>query len=173
MNININGIIGDFVEDIDDNVLNSEALNKKLAELSDTKEAVLVRINSPGGSVFEGFSMFNALKAIPNPVTTEINGMAASIASLIALAGNTVNMSQVSMFMIHRASNTVMGNQKELEKQADILKSIDDTLINVYAEKSSIGTGEIEAMLSEETWLTSEDALAMGFVDEIINKVSK
>ena len=171
MNIVISGTIGDFSED-PNNILTASALTKALEGVS-KDEKIIVNINSPGGSVFEGFGMYNALKAISNEVETQINGMAFSIASLIALAGDKIQMSEVSMFMIHQASGMAKGTAEEMAKQHAVLKSIDETLVSVYSERSSIERGEVVALMQKETFYTSAEAKKAGFVDEIINKLDK
>ncbi len=164
-NIRIDGIIGDWGLTAEDFLFRLEAL-----ELSDDDD-LEVSINSVGGSVIEGFAIYNILKSLPNKVTTRIEGMAASIATLIALAGSKVHMSEVGIFMIHRASTFVEGDREELEKQQKILSNIDTTLINVYMAKTGLAKKEVETMVDAETWMTSAEAKKLGFVDKIINKV--
>ena len=129
-------------------------------------------INSPGGSVFEGFSIFNQLKALKNPINVKIES-ALSIAALIAMAGDTVQMNEVGLFMIHNASTFAQGNKEDLESQAMALRAIDETLAQVFTQKTGKTADEITEMLEAETFLTSNEALKSGFVDEIINKIDK
>lgn len=159
--LRLDGIIGDFLNTAEDFAYRLEELN-----LSSDDELIL-KINSPGGSVFDGFSMFNQIKALDNKVSIRIEGLAASIASLIALAGDHVSMTEVGSFMIHRASTMAAGNTDDLESVADSLKQIDETLVNVYVTKTGLETSEIEEMMDKETWMSPETAKKKGFIDEV------
>ena len=168
--IRISGAIGEFSEE--GSVNTKIDLDAAIANIADTEE-IIVKINSPGGSVFEGMGMYNSLKSAPNPITTVNEGLAASIASLILLAGDKgkVKMSSVGLFMAHFASTVVMGNSEDLEKQADSLKGVDQTLINVYQERTGLSEDEIRGLMDQEKFLTAEEALEKGFIDEIVNTV--
>lgn len=130
-------------------------------------DRITVRINSPGGSITEGMAIFNALARRRN-VTTEIDGLAASIASVIALAGSPVRMAEGAMFMIHNASLGMEGDPDELRKGADTLEKFQDIITAVYARKTGIDSAKLGQWMSSETWLTAEEALAAGFVDEVV-----
>ncbi|MCK5610915.1 Clp protease ClpP, partial [Candidatus Pacearchaeota archaeon] len=117
--IRLDGIIGDWGN-------TSEEFNFNLDELDlQADDELLVKINSVGGSVIEGWGIYNRLVSLENKVTTRGEGIVASIASLILMAGNTIEMSEVGALMIHRASNHVQGNAEDLEKAAEVLKTID------------------------------------------------
>ena len=135
------------------------------------KDTLRVVINSEGGSVFDGFDIYNQLKALPNEIVTEVRGIAASIASLIMLAGNRVEMSEASLVMIHRAMTMAMGNAEEIEKQISILNKIDSILVDVYAAKTGLPTSDVEDLLSEETWFTGEEAVEAGLANNLIHLV--
>ena len=163
--IRIDGPIGMFMND-------SESFNFELNNLGlGEDEELVVIINSPGGSVIEGWGIYNRLKSLDNKVVTRVEGLAASIASLIALAGDEVKMSEVGSIMIHRASTMADGNQKDLEKQIETLKTIDETLITVYQAKTGESREQVEEWMDDEKWFTADEAIEIGFVDEIINKV--
>jgi ATP-dependent protease ClpP protease subunit len=150
----------------------SEMFQMNLNELDlKDEDRLTVVINSPGGSVIEGWGIYNQLKSLNNPVDVRIEGLAASIASLIALAGDTVKMSEVGSFMIHRASTQIEGNQEDLKKSVETLNTIDETLINVYMAATNESREVVEEWMDQEKWFTPEKALEVGFVDEIINKV--
>lgn len=163
--IRIDGAIGDFGN-------TAEEFQARLSELalSDSDDLKVI-INSVGGSVFEGFNIYNSLKTLPNKVTVKIEGLAASIATLIALAGDTVQMSEVSMFMIHNASTFVQGNKEDLEKQMETLETIDNTLKTVYASKTGEKPKVIAEWMKETKWFDSKEAKRIGFVDEIVDKI--
>lgn len=126
-----------------------------------------LHINSPGGSVFDGQAIYNALKRHPANVTTYVDGLAASIASVIALAGDKVVMASNSLFMIHNPWGYAAGNSEEMRKYADLLDKVRDTIVNVYKEKCTLSDVEIIAAMDAETWMSAEEALAFGFIDEI------
>lgn len=149
----------------------SEDLQLRLDELQLGNEELNLIINSPGGSVIEGFAIYNKLKALPNKITVKVEGLAASIATLIALAADKVEMSEVSLWMVHRASTLVQGNKEELAKQIEVLETIDNTLVTVYAEKTGMERKEIENIISKETFYDSQQALDAGFIDEIVDRV--
>ena len=163
--IRIDGPVGMFMTDSESFAFELQNLNLQ------ENETLEVVINSPGGSVIEGWGIYNQLKSLNNKVVTKVEGLAASIASLIALAGDEVHISEVGSIMIHRASTFAEGNQKDLEKQIETLKTIDETLITVYQAKSGENREQVEEWLDEEKWFTADEAVEIGFADEIINKV--
>lgn len=126
-----------------------------------------LHINSPGGSVFDGVAIHNALLRHPAKVTTFIDGLAASIASVIALAGDRVVMASNALFMIHNPWGGVQGDASEMRKMAEVLDKITITLVNTYEESSSLSRDEILAAMDAETWYTADEALAAGFIDEV------
>jgi len=137
----------------------------KLGETADLD----VRINSVGGSVFEGIQIYNRLKLHKGKVDVTVEGLAASMASVIAMAGDNVRMMQASLFMIHNPATGVFGNQEDLRRVAETLDKIKDILLDAYDSKSSLTRDELSAMMDDETWLTPTDALASGFIDEILS----
>lgn len=136
------------------------------------EDTVRVIINSEGGSVFDGFDIYNQLKALDNKIITEVRGMAASIASLIMLAGNEIELSQASTVMIHRAMTMAMGNSEDIEKQVKVLNTIDDVLVTIYAARTGMDREEVENLLSEETWFTAEEAIEAKLADKVIHKAA-
>jgi len=124
---------------------------------------ISVRINSPGGSVFEGYGMYNNLKRHKGKVTTYNDGLAASAASVVFLAGEERVMTSLSMVMIHEASTIVWGNADDLLKTADLLDKINSQLADVYAEISGVDKAEILQMMEDETWLDLDTSKALKF----------
>jgi len=163
--IRIDGFIGDVGNTTEEFALRMEEKGIK------PDDDITVAINSFGGSVFDGWSIYNLLKNHKGEVTTRIDGVAASIASVIALAGDKIHMSEISSFMIHKASIFVEGNSDDLEVQKDVLDKIDATLIMLYSAKTGKKADEVEELIKNETWFSSEEALNAGFVDEIVNKI--
>lgn len=123
----------------------------------------IVRINSPGGSVWEGVAIYNALRRYPGGVDVVIDSVAASIASVIALAGETRTSAKGSMWMIHRAMTFAFGNQEEVRKALAMLETGDKTIISIYSDAMKSKTpDEISALMSAETWFTADEAVAIG-----------
>lgn len=126
-----------------------------------------LHLNSPGGSVFDGVAIHNALVRHPANVTTFIDGLAASIASVIALAGSRVVMAANALFMIHNPWGAIRGTAADMRQYADTLDKIRDTLVVTYQERTGMSVEDLIAALDAETWFTAEEALAAGFIDEI------
>ncbi|HKH66419.1 MAG TPA: head maturation protease, ClpP-related [Reyranella sp.] len=133
-----------------------------------TAPKITVRINSPGGDVFDGLAMFNTLKAHPAKIETVVDGLAASAASFIMLAGDTVSMNENSIAMIHSAWALGIGNAVDLRELAATLDKVDGQLANMYAKKSGKDLEEINAAMAAETWFTAEEAKTFGLVDSVI-----
>lgn len=143
-----------------------------IAELNAVESLKIdMHINSPGGNVFDGAAIYNAIKRHPATVTTYIDGLAASIASVIALAGKKVYMAENAVYMMHNPWGLVMGNAEDMRKQADVLDKVRDTMLGAYVSKSGKTQDEVKALLDAETWMNSDEALASGFVDEISGKM--
>lgn len=134
-----------------------------------TASEIVLRINSSGGDVFDGFAIHNLLRDHDAKVRTVIDGLAASIASIIALAGDTVEIHETAAFMIHDPWGVGIGNAEELRQLADVLdKTIAGPMANVYAKKSAKEMEEIRDLMSSETWYTGEEAVEAGFADVLI-----
>ena len=140
--------------------------------LSAIESAVLdVEINSPGGDVFAGLAIYNMLRSSGKTINMRVMGVAASAASLIAMAGDTIAMPSNTFMMIHNPYWGVRGNAAELRDSADALEKIQASLTATYVAKTGIDTAEMEAMLSKDTWLTADECLKMGFCTEVIDPV--
>ena len=124
-------------------------------------------INSPGGAVFAGFAIHNALRRHQAQVHTHIDGLAASIASVIALAGDIVTMGDNAMFMIHDPWSLAIGNAADMRKMADTLDRVKEATLNTYEGRSNLTREELATAMSEETWYTAQEAVAAGFVDDV------
>ncbi|MEU3851728.1 head maturation protease, ClpP-related [Streptomyces sp. NPDC029554] len=133
-----------------------------------TAPRMRVRINSPGGSVFEGIAIANALRAHPASVTVQVDSVAASIASVIAMAGDRIEMAPNSMMMIHDASGVCLGNAQDMEEMAELLDLISDNIADAYAQRAGGTRDEWRARMRAETWFLPEDAVDNGLADEAI-----
>jgi ATP-dependent Clp protease protease subunit len=129
--------------------------------------AIDLHINSPGGSVFDGQAIYNALRRHKAEVTTYIDGLAASIASVVALAGDRVVMPSNAMMMIHNPWGMAIGYAGDMRSMADTLDKVRETILNVYDEHSTKTRDELSAAMDAETELTAADALDYGFIDEV------
>jgi ATP-dependent Clp endopeptidase proteolytic subunit ClpP len=134
---------------------------------------ITVRINSPGGSVFDGIAILNALRGHPAQITTVVDSLAASIASVIAMGGDKVVMNKNSTMMVHNAWDIVAGNADELQKAADTLRSFSSNLASVYAEKAGGTVEDWQAVMDAETWYTADEAVAAGLADEVVSQPDK
>ncbi|HUX15407.1 MAG TPA: head maturation protease, ClpP-related [Phycisphaerae bacterium] len=130
-------------------------------------KAIVLNINSPGGDVFEGVAIYNALRRRKATITVNIDGMALSIASLIAMAGDEIHMAENAMIMIHDPWAISIGSAEELRDSADRLEKIAGTLVRTYAARSGQDPAAIAEMMAAETWLDAEDALAAGLATKI------
>lgn len=129
-----------------------------------TAAQIDLHINSYGGNVFDGMAIHNALRRHPANVTTYIDGVAASIASIVALAGDEIIMPSNAMLMIHNPVGSVYwGSEQEMRQMADSLHQIKEAMLNVYDENSTKGRAELAAAMDAETWLTAADAIEYGF----------
>tara|TARA_B110000858_G_scaffold45981_1_gene52736 strand:- start:712 stop:1989 length:1278 start_codon:yes stop_codon:yes gene_type:complete len=128
-------------------------------------ENILLRINSPGGSVIDGLSIHDAIKRMPQNVTAQIEGLAASIASIIALGADQVTMSENSLFMIHNVWGGETGGAKDMRKAADLMDKMGDRLVNIYVGKTGLDESTIRNWMDEETWFTADEALDAGFIN--------
>lgn len=138
-----------------------------IAELEGvTSPNLRVRINSPGGSVFEGIAIANALRAHPANVTVQVDSLAASIASVIAMAGDTIVMAPNSMLMIHDASGMCMGDASDMEQMAAVLDTISDNIAGAYAARAGGTVEDWRAAMRAESWYKAQDAVDAGLADE-------
>jgi len=141
-------------------------------ELSAIKApAIDLHINSPGGEVFEGIAIYNLIKQHPAEVTTYIDGLAASIASVVALAGDTIYMAENALFMVHNPWGCECGDSADMRKMADRLDVIRDSIAKAYISKTDKTEDEINALIDEETWMDADEALELGFIDEVTEKM--
>ena len=137
-------------------------------ELTAGSGDVTVWINSPGGDCVAAAQIYNMLKEYKGNVTVKIDGIAASAASVIAMAGSTVLMSPVSMLMIHNPMTVAMGNVDEMQKAIEMLDSVKDSIINAYELKTGMSRAKISHLMDAETWMDAYKAVELGFADDIL-----
>jgi len=135
------------------------------------KKSKLIKLtlNSPGGSFPDGMAIYNMIGSIRNQVEIEVVGLAASIASIIALAGKKLTIANGAYYMIHKPYAIADGNADDFRKAADVLDKMDNNLAEIYARKTGKDIKEIHELMDAETWMTAEEAVDMGFADEVVD----
>ena len=132
-------------------------------------EDVTVIINSGGGDVVSGQEIYSILKGVKNHVTVDVQSMAASAASMIAMAGDTVRMSPVSLLMIHNASTCTSGDYRDMQHTAEVLQTVNAAIMEAYSRKTNLTYDELKDMMDRETWLTANQCVEKGFADELLD----
>ena len=138
------------------------------SELNAGSGPVTVWLNSPGGDVVAAARIYNMLLDYPGTVTVNIDGIAASAASVIAMAASNVAMSPVSMLMIHNPATLAMGDKTELSRALDMLESVKDSIINAYQLKTGLSRAKLSKLMDAETWMDATAAIELGFADELL-----
>jgi len=133
-----------------------------------TAPKIRLRVNSPGGSVFEGLAVANALRSHPSEVTVQVDGIAASIASVIAMAADRVVVQPQAMLMLHDAAGVCLGNAQDMIEMASLLDKISDNIAGAYAEKAGGTAEDWRQVMVKETWYTAEEAVEAGLADELL-----
>lgn len=150
--------------------ISAEMVAKDLqAFKKDKPRNINVRVNSPGGSVFSGIAIENVLRQFPANITMHIDGIAASAASLIAMAGDTIKMADTAVFMIHKPYTGTAGDADELRKTADLLDLIQGSITTSYRRRTGLAKDALNQMVNNETWFNAEEALESKFIDEIVD----
>ncbi|WP_436952038.1 head maturation protease, ClpP-related [Staphylococcus shinii] len=162
-------IYGDIVSSKwDETDVTAVDFKNELNQLGDVSE-IDVHINSAGGNVFEGHAIYNMLKMHKAKVNIYVDALAASIASVIAMSGDTIFMHKNSFMMIHNSWIMTLGNSKDLRQTADLLDKTDQSSNNAYLDKATnLSEAELKQLLEAETWLTADEALEKGLADEIL-----
>ena len=138
------------------------------ADLFAEKGDITIWLNSPGGDCFAASQIYAMLMDYPHNVTIKIDGIAASAASVIAMAGSTTMMAPTAMMMIHNPWTFAMGDTEEMEKAIDVLSEVKESIINAYEIKTSLSRVKISHMMDDETWMNANKALELGFIDSIL-----
>lgn len=138
------------------------------AELKQHTGDVTVWINSPGGDVFAAAQIYTMLRNHPGKITVKIHGIAASAASVVAMAGDTTLISPVGMLMIHNPSTMAAGEKKDMEQAITVLEEVKESILNAYVAKTGLSRNRLAKMMDAETWLNANEAMRLGFVDGIL-----
>jgi ATP-dependent Clp protease, protease subunit len=134
-----------------------------------TIESIVVHINSPGGYAFDGTAIHNILRQQNVPVTVIVEGLAASAAFTVAMAGDAIQACDGAMMMLHNAWSFAIGDAKEMRKQADLLDKLSGTMCDLYAKRSGLSSEEVQLMMDNETWLNPQDCVDKGFATAILS----
>ena len=142
-------------------------------ELMSGSGNITVWINSPGGDCVAAAQIYNMLMDYKDDVTVKIDGIAASAASVIAMAGTKVLVSPVSMLMIHNPMTAAFGNSDEMQKAIEMLSSVKDSIINAYEIKTGLSRAKLSHLMDAETWMDANKAVELGFADEIMQRATE
>ena len=134
---------------------------------SEGAQSLDVYLNSPGGSAYDGFAIYSAIRRFSGVKRAHVDGIAASAASVVAMACDRIGMSSVAQFMIHNAAGVCIGEARDMRKEAEQLDKIGESAITAYARKTGLTPEKLKALCDEETWLTASDAKTLGFCDEV------
>lgn len=150
--------------------ISAKQFSDELKKIDASVNEIIVRINSPGGDVFDGIAIYNRLVQHPAKIKVYIDGLAASIASIIALAGEEVFIGEGALVMVHLPWTIAYGNRMEFENTINRLLDVEEQMISIYKRKTKIDRAEIKAMLEKETWMGAEEAIAKGFADSMVTE---
>lgn len=150
----------------DGSMISAKQFSDELKKLEPTVNEIVLRINSPGGDVFDGIAIYNRLKQHKAKVTVYIDGLAASIASIIALAGDEIHIGDGALFMVHLPWTMAYGNRMDLDNTVSRLMDVEEQMLGIYSKKTGLDRAEIKALLEAETWMNAEEAIEKGFVDK-------
>ena len=140
------------------------------SDLDSGKGPITVWINSPGGDVWAAAQIYNMLLSYDGKVTVKIDGLAASAASVIAMAGDEVLVSPVSMLMIHNPATAAMGDRSDLEQAISMLDSVKDSILNAYVRKTGLSKNKLSKLMDDETWMDANMAVALHFADRVMER---
>lgn len=130
---------------------------------------VTVNINSPGGSLFEGLTIYNLLKQHEGEITVNVLGIAASAASVVAMAGDNIKVAKSGFLMIHNCLNIAIGNRNDMRDLADTMETFDKAMAGVYADKCGMAEKDVHKMMDRETWLTGQESVEQGLANSLLS----
>ena len=152
--------------------VSAQDFSRSLKSLGDV-DYIELHINSPGGSVFDGSAIYNMLVDHPALVDVRVDGLAASIASIIALAGDQITIAKNAMMMLHNPSAMAWGGASDMRKMAGVLDKVKDTLITVYSDRMGLPEDEISKIMDEESWYTAKEAVDAGLADVVGDRAKR
>ena len=146
--------------------MSAKMFNEELVKLGKV-DTINLRINSPGGDVFDGVAIYNTLKRHPARIEVDIDGVAASIASIIAMAGDEIRIASNALFMAHNPFGMTRGTAEDMRQTADLLDTVKVTLVDTYVKRTGEQPSVISAFMDAESWFTADEAVRYGFADRI------
>lgn len=146
--------------------ITAKSFRTELAALGQVS-TINLRINSPGGDVFDGVAIYNALAQHPARIVVDVDGLAASIASVIAMAGDEIRIAANAMMMIHNPQGMAVGDSVEMQRTAALLDHVKGSLVDTYKQRTGNTAAQLGAWMDDETWLTAETAVQHGFADRV------
>jgi ATP-dependent Clp protease protease subunit len=146
----------------------AESFIKTLNDISEPN--IVLHINSPGGDVFDARAISTAIKQHSSKITAQVDGLCASAATYISAACDSVSMADGGFYMIHEGWTLAVGNKRDLNKTAELLQKVDESILNDYERKTSLNRDELKAWMEAETWFSAEEAKDHGFIDSIIDE---
>lgn len=149
-----------------DSMVSAKNFSDELKKIPDTVKTLNIRLNSPGGDVFDGIAIYNRLKQHKAKKVVYIDGLAASIASVIALSGDEIIMGEGALFMVHLPQTWAVGNRNDLDNVVNRLSDVEEQMVGIYTKKTKMSRSEVRALLEAETWMNAEDAIDKGFADK-------
>jgi ATP-dependent protease ClpP protease subunit len=164
----IYGYIGDDWHEED---VTAASFTKTLRAI--TAPIIDLRVNSPGGAVFDGIAIYAALLEHPATVAVTVDGVAASAASFVSMAGDTVAMQKPAKMMIHDASGIVLGNAADMQEMADLLNELSDTIAGIYADRAGGTVAKWRDAMKAETWYSAAAAVEAGLADQVVNDTTE
>jgi ATP-dependent protease ClpP protease subunit len=164
----IYGYIGD---DWNEEDVTAASFTKQLRGI--TAPAIDLRVNSPGGAVFDGIAIYTALLDHPATVDVTVDGVAASAASFVSMAGDTIAMQKPAKMMIHDASGIVLGNAADMQEMADLLNELSDTIAGIYADRAGGTVAKWRDAMKAETWYSAAAAVEAGLADRVANDTTQ
>jgi len=150
----------------DGSMISAKQFSDELKNLGENVSEIDLRINSPGGDVFDGVAIYNRLKQHKAKINVYVDGLAASIASIIALAGDEIHIGEGALMMIHLPWTMAIGNRMELDNTVNRLLTVEEQMVSIYQKKTGLNRAEIKAYLEKETWMNADEAIDLGFADE-------
>jgi len=152
----------------DGSAISAKNFSDEMKKIPDTVNTLNIRLNSPGGDVFDGIAIYNRLRQFKGKKIVHIDGLAASIASIIALAGDEIIMGEGALYMIHLPWTCACGDRTDLDNIVNRLMDVEEQMLGIYAKRTKIDRAEIRALLEAETWMNAQEAVDRGFVDKSV-----
>ena len=159
-------------DDIGDGFFGGITAKQVVDAIAKDTDQINVRINSAGGDVFEGIGIYNALKRHKANVVVDVDALAASIASVITMAGDEIRIAGSAMLMIHNPFTMAVGDSREMRRIAELLDQAQDNILNIYSDRTGKPVSELQELTDAETWLVASEALDLGFADTVTNELS-